>query len=153
MQNNNAQGLTYNIEASLILKSECSQESNKIRNLQQKCENRNLLKLQLLIVHIELFIAMSQLMFVIPNLWIKWVVSGFSLCFFCEFPRLGKGYQTLTWDRNIPFFSLVMGISCPSIFPAWELNVPIFSLTWIFHIPKIPQDGILVSQTLSGMGF
>lgn len=51
------------------------------------------------------------------------------------------------------FFPLVMGISCPSIFPAWELNVPIFSLTWIFHIPKIPQDGILVSQTLSGMGF
>ena len=77
----------------------------------------------------------------------------FVVFFFCEFPRLGKGYQTLTRDRNIPFFSLVMGISCPSIFPAWELNVPIFSLTWIFHTPKIPQDGILVSQTLSGMGF
>lgn len=153
MQNNNAQGLTYNIEASLILKSECSQESNKIRNLQQKCENRNLLKLQLLIVHIELFIAMSQVMFVIPNLWIKRVVSGFSLCFFLWISQIGKRIPNPYTRQEYPFFSLVMGISCPSIFPAWELNVPIFSLTWIFHIPKIPQDGILVSQTLSGMEF
>ena len=73
--------------------------------------------------------------------------------FFVNFPDWEKDTKPLHETGISLFFSLVMGISCPSIFPAWELNVPIFSLTWIFHIPKIPQDGILVSQTLSGMGF
>ena len=148
MQNNNAQGLTYNIEASLTLKSECSQESNKIRNLQQKCENRNFAQTPAInspywTIHryVTGNVCNSQLVNKVGCFRV------FVVFFFCEFPRLGKGYQTLTWDRNIPFFSLVMGISCPSIFPAWELNVP------HFHIPKIPQDGILVSQTLSGTGF
>lgn len=153
MQNNNAQGLTYNIEASLILKSECSQESNKIRNLQQKCENQNLLKLQPLIVHIELFIAMSQVMFCNSQLVNKVDCFRVFVVFFVNFPDWEKDTKPLHETGISLFFSLVMGISCPSIFPAWELNVPIFSLTWIFHIPKIPQDGILVSQTLSGMGF
>lgn len=153
MQNNNAQGLTYNIEASLILKSECSQESNKIRNLQQKCENQNLLKLQPLIVHIELFIAMSQVMFCNSQLVNKVGCFRVFVAFFVNFPDWEKDTKPSHETGISLFFSLVMGISCPSIFPAWELNVPIFSLTWIFHIPKIPQDGILVSQTLSGMGF
>lgn len=153
MQNNNAQGLTYNIEASLILKSECSQESNKIRNLQKKCENQNLLKLQPLIVHIELFIAMSQVMFCNSQLVNKVGCFRVFVVFFVNFPDWEKDTKPLHETGISLFFSLVMGISCPSIFPAWELNVPIFSLTWIFHIPKIPQDGILVSQTLSGMGF
>ena len=73
--------------------------------------------------------------------------------FFLWISQIGKRIPNPYMRQEYPFFSLVMGISCPSIFPAWELNVPIFSLTWIFHIPKIPQDGILVSQTLSGMGF
>ena len=73
--------------------------------------------------------------------------------FFLWISQIGKRIPNPYTRQEYPFFSLVMGISCPSIFPAWELNVPIFSLTWIFHIPKIPQDGILVSQTLSGMGF
>ena len=73
--------------------------------------------------------------------------------FFLWMSQIGKRIPNPYTRQEYPFFSLVMGISCPSIFPAWELNVPIFSLTWIFHIPKIPQDGILVSQTLSGMGF
>lgn len=73
--------------------------------------------------------------------------------FFLWISQIGKRIPNPYMRQEYPFFSLVMGISCPSIFPAWELNVPIFSLTWIFHTPKIPQDGILVSQTLSGMGF
>lgn len=77
----------------------------------------------------------------------------FVVFFFVNFPDWEKDTKPLHETGISLFFSLVMGISCPSIFPAWELNVPIFSLTWIFHIPKIPQDGILVSQTLSGMGF
>ena len=77
----------------------------------------------------------------------------FVVFFFVNFPDWEKDTKPLHETGISLFFPLVMGISCPCIFPAWELNVPIFSLTWIFHIPKIPQDGILVSQTLSGMGF
>ena len=40
------------------VKSECQQESSKIRNKRQKCENPNLFKLRLLVVHIELLIDM-----------------------------------------------------------------------------------------------
>ena len=52
----------------LLFKSECRQESSKIRNMRQKCENPNLLKLGLLVVHIELFIDM-------------WFISQIEFCF------------------------------------------------------------------------
>ena len=50
------------------IKSECQQKSNKIRNKRQKCENPNLLKLRLLVVHIKLFIDM-------------WFISQIDFCF------------------------------------------------------------------------
>ena len=52
----------------LPLKSECQQESSKIRNKRQKCENPNPLKLRLLVVHVELFIDM-------------WLISQIDFCF------------------------------------------------------------------------
>ena len=54
------------------LKSECQQESSKIRNKRQKCENPNLLKLWLSVVHIELLIDMwfiSQIDFRFGGKW------------------------------------------------------------------------------------
>ena len=81
----------------------------------------------------------------------------FVVFFFCEFPRLGKGYQTLTWDRNIPFFFLVMGIShpsifpdmgikCPNIFPDMDFSHPKNSPRWDFSVPNIIWYGVLMSQ-------
>ena len=51
-----------------VFKSECRKESSKIRNMRQTCENTNLLKLRLLVVHIELFIDM-------------WLTSQIKYCF------------------------------------------------------------------------
>ena len=58
------------------IKSECQQESSKIRNKRQKCENSNLLKLQLLVVNTELLIDMwfiSQIEFCFGGKWRYWI--------------------------------------------------------------------------------
>lgn len=83
--------------------------------------------------------------------------QGFRCVFFCEFPRLGKGYQTLTRDRNIPFFSPChgnflslyfssMGIKCPNIFPDVDFSHPKNSPRWDFSVPNIIWYGVLMSQ-------
>ena len=54
------------------LKSECQQESSKIRNKRQKCKNPNSFKLRLLEVHVKLFIDMwfnSQIDFCFGGKW------------------------------------------------------------------------------------
>ena len=73
----------------------------------------------------------------IPNLWIKWVITGFSLCFLCEFPNLGKWYQTHSWDRNIPSFSVLWEFIAPIFYQTWEFDVPVFSVTWVLNVPLI----------------
>ena len=78
----------------------------------------------------------------------------FVVFFFLLISQIGKRIPNPYMGQEYPFFFfLSWEFLILVFFQTWELNVPIFSLTWIFHIPKIPQDGILVSQTLSGMGF
>ena len=74
---------------------------------------------------------------VISNLGKKWVVFGFPLDFSCEFPRLGKWYQTHVWDKNNPAITLTWGFSVPVISHIWGSYVPMTSQTWGFLAPMI----------------
>ena len=79
----------------------------------------------------------SQELFAIPILWLRWVVSGFSLGSLWEIPRMGQWYQNHEWDTKFPEISLKRGFYVPAISITWGFPFPVISLPWGFNAPVI----------------